>query len=168
MYILYKHDGSVKAVNLTDFIQKGNDGVNTIFLAIEGRENTDWSATVIFTLPDGTSVPIAPTIDTQTVLGTEYSGWKITIPAAVTLYEGIVTFSISVLNLENQVLFTYRNKLTINPSVVVPDTTTITYAQYQALLQYIQSVEQSLSDRIDELEEQLNSQNTEEDQEEVL
>ena len=166
MYILYKNDGSVKAVNLTDFVQKGNNNVNSIFLAIEGYTNDDWSASVIFTLPNQEQVASTPTKTTQEINGVTYSGWLVTISSDVTIYEGIDTFSITVFNLSNQVLFTYRAKITINPSVIVPDQTTITYAQYQSLLQYIQSVEQNLNARIDELEETINQE--EEVEEEVI
>lgn len=73
----------------------------------------------------------------QEVEGEEKSGWLVSIPAAVTVYEGNVKFSVSILNLQGQTLFTYQGKLVINPAVIVPDTTTITYSQYEALLQYI-------------------------------
>lgn len=140
MYILYNNDGSVKAIKLTDFIQKGNDGVNSIFLAIDGRDNTEWSASVLFTLPDDSKVPLTPVAKTQYVNDIEYKGWEITISSAVTIFCGLVKFSINIINIDSQVLFTYENKLTINPSVIVPNETTITYAQYQALLQYIISI----------------------------
>ena len=140
MYILYNGDGSVKAIKLTDYIQKGNNNVNSIFLAIEGKTNSEWAATIVFILPDGSAIPITPTTKTESIFGTTYSGWSVSIPSAVTIYEGQVIFSVTVLNLQSQILFTYRGKLTINPSAIIPDITSITYNQYQTLLQYILSI----------------------------
>lgn len=139
MYILYNNDGSIKGTNLTDFIQKGNDGVNSIFLAIEGRSNSDWTATCVFVLPNGESEILAAQQSTQTIAGVEYSGWLLTITASVTVYEGIVKFSVDALDLYNRQLFTYQGKLVINPSSIIPNETKITYAQYQNLLNYIKS-----------------------------
>lgn len=140
MFIIYNQDGSVKSIKLTDFIQKGNNNVNSIFLAIEGKDNDEWAANIIFALPEGTKVPLTPIATTKSIFEKLYKGWEITLPASVTIYEGIVNFSIAILNLQNETLFTFRGKLTINPSIIVPDVTAITYAQYQSLLQYIVSV----------------------------
>lgn len=140
MYILYNGDGSVKAIKLTDYIQKGNNNVNSIFLAIDGKTNLEWAATIVFILPDSSAISITPTAKTESIFGTTYSGWSVSIPAAVTIYEGLVVFSITVLNLQSQVLFTYRGKLTINPSAIIPDVTSISYNQYESLLQYILTI----------------------------
>ena len=139
MYILYNQDGSVKAVNLADFIQKGNDNVNSIFLAIEGRSNDSWSASVCFELPSGEKTFATPISKSEEIKTKLYNGWEVKIGSAITIYEGLVNFSVSALNLQNQVLFTYRNKLTINPSIITPNVTTITYEQYENLLEYINS-----------------------------
>lgn len=140
MYIIYNQDGSVKSIKLTDFIQRGNNNINSIFLAIEGKNNDEWAATTIFALPDGTKVALTPIATTKNIFDKVYKGWEISLPLSVTIFEGLVAFSVTVLNLQNVVLFTYNGKLTINPSIINPDVTNITYAQYQALLQYIISV----------------------------
>lgn len=140
MYIIYTNDGFIKSVKLTDYIQKGNNNVNSIFLAIEGKTNQEWAATIIFTLPNDSKLPITPYAKTKTIEGVEYSGWQLDITAAITAFEGVVKFSVAALNLQNQTLFTYINKLVINPSIIVPDVTAITYDQYQHLLQYITSL----------------------------
>ena len=140
MYIIYNNDGSVKKINLTDYIQKGNNNVNSIFLGIEGKTNVQWAATVYFTLPSGDVVDpevITPTTANQTIDARNYSGWVVSIPSAVTVYEGIVKFSVSVSDLNDNVLFTYEGKLIINPSSVVPNETKILLSQYQSLLNLV-------------------------------
>lgn len=137
MYILYREDGKVLAKNLTDYIQKGNNNVNSIFIAIENKTSAEWSVDAVFTLPDGTPVSYAPTQTTASINGVEYSGWNVSIKASVTVYEGLVQLSLVFKNLNEDALFTFQTALVINPSTVVPDETTITYAQYQALLDLI-------------------------------
>lgn len=140
MYIIYNADGSIRKINLTDFIQQGNDNVNSIFLVIKDKTAYDWAASVLFELPNGDVEVVTPEVAVQEVEGEEKSGWLVYIPASVTLYEGNVKFSVSILNLQGQTLFTYEGKLVINPATIVPDETRITYSQYNALLQYILSV----------------------------
>lgn len=137
MYIIYGEDGKVLKKNLTDYIQKGNNNVNEIFLAIEGKTNDEWTADVIFTLPNGDVATLAPSPTTKTIYGTEYSGWLLSIASSVTAYEGNVLMSIRCLDLNEDTLLTFQTGLVINPSVVVPNETTITYAQYQALLDLV-------------------------------
>ena len=137
MYIIYNEDGSIRKVNLTDFIQKGNDNVNSIFIGIKGRNNDSWACSVLFTLPSDDITTSTPIISTKTIDGVTYHGWTLYIPASATIYEGNVGVSITIVNLQQQVLFTYKGKLVINPSTVVPDETTITYSQYQSLLQLV-------------------------------
>ena len=137
MYIIYNSDGSIRKVNLTDYIQKGNNNVNTIFLAINGLTNSSWTCTALFTLPNDSVTSVSPVAEEKNIEGVTYSGWTLSIPASATVYEGKVGLSISVTNLQQQTLFTYEYMLVINPSSVVPNETTITYAQYQSLLQLV-------------------------------
>lgn len=137
MYIIYNEDGSIRKVNLTDFIQKGNNNVNHIFIGIKGRDNDSWACSVLFTLLDGSITSSTPITTTKTVEGVRYSGWNVSIPADATVYEGSVSLSITVVNLQQQTLFTYKGKLVINPSSAIPNETKITYAQYQSLLELV-------------------------------
>ena len=135
MYIIYNNDGSIKRINLTDYIQKGNDNVNSIFFAIEGKPNTEWAGTLYCTLPnDEVEGPITLNYDTQTINGVEYSGYVWDVLADVTIYEGIVKFSLQATTLgTTNTLFTYQGQLVINPSSIVPNETKITVAQYEYL-----------------------------------
>lgn len=141
MYIIFNSDGSIKHSNLTDFIQKGNDGVNSIFLALDGLDTSEWGASVYCTLPnDEVEGPITLTPQEDVQIGEEtYDGYLFTIGAEITAYEGNVKFSLNVIDGYNHSLFTFRTTLTINPSSVIPDETKISVAQYNNLLQYIAS-----------------------------
>lgn len=120
MHIIYKADGSVKSERITDFIQRGNNNVNSIFVAVEDRPNTDWGATVYFELPSGDIEQVVlDSADPTTIDEVEYKGWDLVIPEEATLYYGIVNFSIALKNLSNQTLVTIAKQLTVNPSTKV-------------------------------------------------
>lgn len=137
MYILYNQDGSINKSNLTDFIQQGNNNVNHIFLAVIGKDHTEWAATGYFELPNNDVEILTASESGENIDGTYYKGWSVPISSNVTLYEGNVLFTINLLNTQSQVLNTYNGKLVINPAPIIPDSTTITVAQYEALLQYV-------------------------------
>lgn len=156
MYILYNADGSVNKINLTDYIQKGNNNVNSIFFAIIGKPNSEWTASVYFELPNGEiEGPLTGSLAIQEINGVTYYGWKLNLSAAITVFEGTVVFSLSALNLQSQKLFTYQGQLVINPSDAVPDTTKITVAQYESLLQLVLGIADDYVTR-EELESILN------------
>lgn len=140
MYVIYGQDGSIKKTNFTDYIQRGNNNVNSIFFGIEGRENDNWVADIYFTLPDG-DTPDPETIvalpNTQVIDGTTYKGWTVSIPASVTVYEGEVKYSVNAIALDNRSLFTFQGSFTVNPSSAIPNATQISLSQYNALLQLV-------------------------------
>lgn len=135
MYIIYNADGSIKKINLTDYVQQGNNNVNTIFLAIEGKTNAEWEGTIYCLLPNSEEEgPITPTNATLEVGGVTYSGYNWSLAADVTAIEGLLVFSLQARTLGGQqVLFTYQGIIVINPSSAIPDLTKITVAQYEAL-----------------------------------
>lgn len=139
MYILFNKDGSINKINLTDFIQQGSNNVNKIFIAVKDRDNENWAVTGYFGLPNGDIESLTATDKVDSIEGVEYNGWEVSISANVTQYEGDVNFSVSLLNVQGHVLNSYEGVLVINPAVVIPDETTITRAQYEALLQYVLS-----------------------------
>ena len=154
MYIIYNADGSIKKINLTDYIQKGNNNVNSIFLAIEGKTNAEWEGTIYALLPDGTKEgPITPTNDTETIDGVSYSGFVWSISANVTAFEGLVYFSLKATTLGGlNTLFTYLGKIVINPASAIPNETKINVAQYEALRDLVLQVlnDAATKDYVDE------------------
>lgn len=147
-YILFNSDGSIKARNLTDYIQKGNDGVNSIFVSVAGIESADlddYTCSANFLLPDDDVVATLPTqvtsADPVTIGGSDYVGWLVPIDAQVTQYEGQVKFSLVITDVianPNTVLLTFNAYLTINPSVLDPDEVNISATLYNELLAAIQ------------------------------
>ena len=135
MYIIYNADGSIKKINLTDYVQQGNNNVNVIFLAIDGLTNEQWSGTIFCELPNGEIVgPITPTNATLSIGDETYNGYNWSLAADVTVLEGLLIFSLQARTLASQqVLFTYKGVIPINPSSAIPNETKITLAQYNAL-----------------------------------
>ena len=139
MYAIYNSDGSRKLTNLNEIITKGSNGVTEIFIAVENYPNTDYSASANFKLPDGTinslvGVATSKTFDTDT-----YAGWLFTLSSAQTAYVGDVFVSIKVEDNNDLVLFSFPLTLTVNPASVDLDSTIISLAQYQNLLNALAS-----------------------------
>ena len=141
MYILYNHDGSIKRTKFSEFIQKGNNNVNEIFVSIDGLDTDDYLVYGSFELPNeevvGPVVCSGPV--TREIDGVEYSGYIISIHNGLTQYPGKVHASIVVtenVELNPQTLYTYPVVLTINDSAVA-EVTQVTVQQYLQLLQEI-------------------------------
>lgn len=139
-YILFNEDGSIKATKLTDFINQGSDNANSIFVGIENLDNTDWDCYVNYILPSQEQSGPYTVTDTssQTIDDITYEGWLIYLGEEVTVYEGILYMSLYVRDTSTQeTLWTFKAKLTINPSTYTPEVENITLAQYNNLIDYI-------------------------------
>ena len=143
MFIIYNRDGSIKKKNFAEFIQKGNDGANKIFVAVDGLDLSLYSCYATFKLPnDELGGPVAGTVKQNFVdfnLDKPYNGYEIPITAEMTQYEGNVKMSLYIEDSENNVMYTYPVTLVINDATTAPDQTKINLSQYQALLDYINS-----------------------------
>lgn len=144
MYIIYNRDGSIKRVKLTDFINKGSDGVNTINVAIDDFDLTGVTAHVQWTLPNGETV--GPLIlqsgePFDDDVGDHYENcFVVSIDEPETLFEGLLKGSLVLIDAQTRILYTYPIKLVINPSTFVPSSSTnITTEQYAALVEYIET-----------------------------
>ena len=133
MNIIFNHDGSIKNLNLNEIIVQGNNLVNEIQIAIEGRTPDDYVATAYFTLPDGTSNYLTGSADNFSIDQTPYSGYSINLTSAQTAMAGEVGMTIQCTDANSHVLCTYKVKLTINESSYEADGSTITAAQLAAL-----------------------------------
>lgn len=144
MYIIYNRDGSIKKVKLTDFINKGSDGINTINVAIDDFDLTGVTAHVQWTLPNGETV--GPLIlesgePFDDDVGDHYENcFVVSIDEPETLFEGLLKGSLVLIDAHTRILYTYPIKLVINPSTFVPSSNTnITTEQYAALVEYIET-----------------------------
>ena len=141
-YVLFNHDGSIKRTNFTDVINQNNDGVNDIFVYVDGLEESGHSLTGFFVLPDGTNrVEIGEwTEDVEYIEGKYKNGWILTITENETFLPGIVYLTLQVEDTtNNKTLYTYRVALTINKTANVGEVTSITLAQYTQLKNYVDS-----------------------------
>lgn len=130
MKIIFNQDGSIESITIPESIQQGNDGVDEIFVKWNGYSNTDYTCDAVFTLPNG---------DTNTLVATTSgSGFLITLTEAQTLYAGKLLASFRLKDL-NTTLFSYQYEFQINPTGADIDETTITIAQYNSIVQAMNS-----------------------------
>lgn len=153
MYIIYNQDGSVRETNFTEFINKGNNNVNKIYVEVLGRSYDTYGALAIFKLPNGEIAgPIVGELvedyedviyynnNNEPVTKTfEGFGYLISLSQDVTAFAGIVKATIKVYNEEDdEILFTYPVNLTINDSAISPeDLTQANLSQYNNLKAYL-------------------------------
>ena len=141
-YILFNRDGSVKKTNFTESIYQNSNDVNTIFVSVDDIDIENHSLEGVFVLPDGTFSLEAGVSrsDFEYAPGETADGYLLTITQNETKIPGLVYLTLKVKELTTQkTLYTYRVVLTINESADLASVTFITLAQYNALVEYIQS-----------------------------
>lgn len=141
-YILFREDGSIKQTNFTDVINQNSDGVNKIFVSVEGLDIESHSAVGVFVLPDqSASVEVGePETDFEYKGegGPVADGYVITLTQSETALAGLVRLTIQVKQTSTQkTLYTFRVPLTINATADLETYVNITLAQYNNLLDYI-------------------------------
>lgn len=140
MYIIYNHDGSIKTLIVDESIQQNNNGVNQIFVSIDGYEPADYTCVAYFELPNGTLNNVVGIADTGVEVGElTYDGYTIVLTNAQTVYAGKLKMSIKLVDLQDNHLCTYQTELQVNPTSAVPSETLITNAQYNSLVQSLRS-----------------------------
>lgn len=145
--IILNKDGSIKSLVLPYYIQQGNNGVDELQIGVDGLD-TENTAIANFLRPNGTITSLAGVQkEISDDDGTTYNGFSFVLTQAETLYDGELNVSISIRDLNNNVLYSYAQTLTINKSVVDPDTETITLAQYNSIIQALNSYQQRFSAR---------------------
>lgn len=141
-YIIYNNDGSIKNVNFADIIVQGNNLVDEIFVAVEGRSTDSYLATAYFELPNGDSNFLTATLASRSIDQSAYNGYKFLLTGAQTAFYGRVRMSIKLEGMQGETLWTYDQVLTINKSGYNPDFTMISMSQYAALLQAMGSLQE--------------------------
>lgn len=139
-YVIFNSDGSIKNVKFTEIIVQGNDGVDEIGVAVEGKSN--YVASAYFSLPNGDATQLVGSAFNFNLDGTSYQGYRFVLTNAVTALAGIVGMSIRLTggSLERQ--FTVDVDLTINESGYDPTVTDITMEQYENILTAMSSMQQ--------------------------
>ena len=162
MYIIFNKDGSVSESQLTDYINQHSDGVNYIDVSIVGKSVDEYTADGNFKLPNDDVVSLVGAFTNKIKTSTGvYEGYRITLSAVVTEYQGDVALSIQAYNSDKTTLFTYPVTLYVNETTGRGGDP-ITQDQYEALrammadyqLQYARSNMRSY-DTLAEAEEDL-------------
>ena len=133
MYIIFNKDGSVSESQLTDYINQHSDGVNYIDVSIVGKSVDEYTADGNFKLPNNEVVSLTGAFTNKIKTSTGvYEGYRITLTAVVTEYQGDVALSIQVFNSDKTTLFTYPVTLYVNETTGRGGDP-ITQDQYEAL-----------------------------------
>lgn len=133
MYIIFNKDGSVSESQLTDYINQHSDGVNYIDISIVGKSVDEYTADGNFKLPNNEVVSLVGAFTNKIKTSTGvYEGYRITLTAVVTEYQGDVALSIQVFNSDKTTLFTYPVTLYVNETTGRGGDP-ITQDQYEAL-----------------------------------
>lgn len=133
MYIIFNKDGSVSESQLTDYINQHSDGVNYIDISIVGKSVDEYTADGNFKLPNKEVVSLVGSFTNKIKTSTGvYEGYRITLSAVVTEYQGDVALSIQVYNSDKTTLFTYPVTLYVNETTGRGGDP-ITQDQYEAL-----------------------------------
>ena len=138
--VLFNSDGSLKAFDLPQYITQGSSGeIDALRLevAVDGVDlvSDDLIVKAQFTLPNGDTNALIfnENIGEFTLYGKVYGeGKAVYLTEEQTYYSGILLVSIAVFDANLNTLYTYKCKLTINPTTYQPDSesTSITNAQY--------------------------------------
>ena len=135
MYVIYNNDGSIKYKLLNEFVEQGNNNVNELFVAIEGREN--WTLYASFKLPNGsttTAVSSTPTTEFIKDIGT-FTGRKILLSNAETLVAGALQMNVVCLDENDAKLVAFNTYITINETgIQLSDPVLLTVQEYENLL----------------------------------
>jgi len=135
MYVIYNNDGSIKYKLLNEFVEQGNNNVNEVFVAIEGREN--WALYASFKLPNGsttTAVSSTPTTEFIENIGT-FTGRKILLSNAETLVAGALQMNVVCLDENDTKLVAFNTYITVNETgIQLSDPITLTVQEYENLL----------------------------------
>ena len=144
--IILNNDGSIKIVELPLYIEQNNNGVDELQVGLTDASIDNYSATANFELPDGSIsslVGIAANVSDND--GNNYSGFSFVLTQAQTLYSGILKVSISIKDVNDNLLYSYKQDLTINATVSEPEEQTITLAQYNSLVKALNSLQEKYS-----------------------
>lgn len=145
MYLIFNKDGSTKETLLDEYINKGSDGVNFIDVAVIGYTPDQYTASGTFTPKGQEAMVSSPTSNvTITTSSGTYLGYRFYLYGAFTQYAGSLAFSLTC-HLGTATLVSYSTTLTVNDSAITSNTT-ITWEQYENLMNTIKNYQLQYSD----------------------
>lgn len=138
--VLFNNDGSIDGIDLPQYITQGSSGeIDALLLEVAVKDldliSGDYTVQAQFTLPNGTNNALTfdKDIEEFTLLGKVHPNGKgVYLTEAQTYYSGILLVSLKIVDASLNTLYTYKCKLTINPTTYQPDSedTMISNAQY--------------------------------------
>lgn len=140
MYVIFNKDGSIKDQNITEFIQQGNNGVNSIKVAIVDKNPSAYIVEVSCKLPNDDVVDFSSfdRVDFIDKNGNEYSGYAFSLNDLATSLAGIVRVNIvAIEEASNKKLVTYSLYLSVNEGTSNQVAAIISEQEYQNLLSII-------------------------------
>ena len=137
--VIFNSDGSIKTLIVGTSIQQGDHLSKQIFVSVNGISRNDYTSSCEFVLPNGEISELAGTFDGMYIGDEYYYGYKFILTEAQTLYAGNVKANIKIINLQEEIICSYQINLKINPTGYNPNETHITEAQYNSLLQSLNS-----------------------------
>ena len=147
-YLMFNHDGSIKATNLVDIITQGSN-TYVLYVYVEGYSPSDYVADAKFILPYGEpTTPLEGTLDSFKPDGETLPCYKIQLTEAQTYQYGNLECSIEIRNQdpEGTILFTKSLTLVINKTTYAADEQTITAAQFKNLQSTLATLEIKFSE----------------------
>lgn len=141
MYVIYNSDGSIFKKSITEYIQQGNSYANVLFVSVKDVNLDGYTCAAVITLPNGQNIGgiIEPSSEPETIDGTEYDGYYITLDETATLMAGAIRISVST-TIEDVRTVTYPIYLNVNSTPFDADAPLMmSYNQYLQLTALIES-----------------------------
>ena len=141
LYVIFNSDGSINTLVVGESINQGSNNVNQVFASVLNHDISDYSCVAEFELPNGNLVELsgAATPDPIALGDEEYEGYIVSLSEAVTYLAGNLKMNLKLIDIDDNVLCTYQITLKVNKTGYEPNETTITEAQYNALLESLNS-----------------------------
>jgi hypothetical protein len=133
--VVFNEDGSINELIVMESINQGSNNVNKVFASILGISNENYTCVGEFELPSGELEELSGERDSQEVGQSTLDGYTISLAESVTRQAGNLKLNLKLIDLQDNVLCTYQVTLKVNKTGYEPNTTHITEAQYNALLQ---------------------------------
>ena len=96
-YIIFRQDGSVEQINLTEIITQGDNLVDDIFIAVEGYTDSDFQCRAVVERPDN----FVSSLTAVTATFNGYNGYKVTLTSVETQLAGELKVKTSIILLKS-------------------------------------------------------------------
>lgn len=134
MILILNTDGSLAYPFQPEYINQHSNNVNYIDFAFSNYDRDNYVTDCVFELLDGTQVVTTGVLSSFEFNGVYYSGYRVYLSNAVTLYGGTLRCVIRSFEKSGRALYAYPLQLSINSTISTLEAPDITNEQYQSLL----------------------------------